>query len=389
MTIHKYPPHVLHIVGTPAGGIRRHIHTILFGLKDIKQSYACSVSGGDAGFRRDIPALNEVLPGRLLDLNISKKPALSDIPNLIRLVRYVKAHKVTIIHGHGAKGGAYARLLSALCGIKSVYTPHGGSVHKMFGRLEEIVYTAAEKLLFRFTGYFLFESKYSAEAYFEKVGRKPEHFKVNYSGIPIPDLGAIRDRSAALGYFPAPHDPPHIGVFAILRPQKGQLCAIKAMAELKTMNVNAILHFYGAGPIKPSLEKAVAAHGIKDRVVFHNDVADPDAHMFAMDVVLIPSFYESFGYVAIEAFSLKKPVIATAVGGLREIIRDGRDGLLVEAGDSLALAKACAKLISAPLLAEQLAANGYSRYSSDFSEGRMLAGIKEIYLKIEKEHTHS
>lgn len=380
-------PHVLHVVGTPAGGIRLHIHTLLFGLKEIRQSYACSVARGDAGFNKDLPALKEALAGRLLDLNIEKQPALSDLPNIIRLARYVKEQRITIIHGHGAKGGAYARLVAAMCGVKAVYTPHGGSVHKMFSRLEETVYTAAEKFLFGFTSFFLFESRYSAEAYFDKVGRKPANFKVNYSGIPMTDLAAIQARSAALGYTPAPHSPPNIGVFAILRPQKGQLCAIRAMAELKKLGVGALLHLYGEGQIRPKLEKEAAAQGVAGQVVFHGDVGDPEAHMLAMDIVLIPSLFESFGYVAVEAFSIRKCVVASAVGGLKEIIRDGREGLLVEPADPAAIARACARLIAGPALAGELAANGYNRFTAEFTESKMLAGVKEVYAGLAAEKT--
>jgi glycosyltransferase involved in cell wall biosynthesis len=375
----------MQIQGEPAGGIRRHVHSIIFGLRGtpgLKQSYACAASGGDAGYIKDLPALTDIVEGRLLTLDIKKRPGFSDLASIRRLARFVKDEKVTLVHGHGAKGGAYARILSKLCGVKSVYTPHGGSLHKMFSRPEELLYTAAEKFLFGFTGYFLFESNYSAEAYFEKTGKMPANWSVNYSGIPVPDMEKLQLASRSLGYAPEPHKVPDIGVFGILRPQKGQLYAITAMAELAKMNINARLHLYGFGPDKVELEKAVAIYGLTDKVVFHGQVADPEAHMLAMDIVLIPSLFESFGYVAIEAFSLKKPVIASSAGGLKEIIRDGREGLLVKPGDSHVIALACEKLLKDRPLAQLLAANGRARFISEFSESKMLDGIKKVYAKI-------
>lgn len=374
--------HIMQIVGEPAGGIRRHVHSIIFGLRGIpglKQSYVCSVSGGDAGFRKDLPALMGALESRLLNLNIGKKPALSDILNLLRLARYVKEQKVSIVHGHGAKGGAYARLLAGLCGCKAVYTPHGGAVHKMFGWAEDKIYTAAEKLFFGFTDHFLFESSYTAQAYFAKVGKQPKNWIINHNGIPLPDMAAIRRESQALGYAPGTGGILNIGVFGILRPQKGQLYAIKAAAELVSRDIKVKLHIYGKGPDQAALDSEVSRLGLTETVIFHGEVGNPQPHMFAMDIILIPSLFEAFGYVAIEAFSLGKPVVAAFVGGLKEIITDGINGLLVLPGDHMAMAEALERLSTDARLRAELAVKGSERFAQDFTEDRMVARIKEVY----------
>jgi len=379
--------HIMQIVGEPAGGIRRHVHSIIFGLRgipDLKQSYVCSASGGDAGFRKDLPELTEALDGRLLNLNIGKKPALSDISNLLRLARYVKEQNVSMIHGHGAKGGAYARLLAGLCGIKAVYTPHGGAVHKMFGWAEDKLYTAAEKLFFGFTDYFLFESSYTAEAYFAKVGKKPKNWTINYNGIPFPDTAVIHRESQAFGYAPGTGGSLNIGVFGILRPQKGQLYAIKAAAELVSRGIKVKLHIYGKGPDKAALESEVSRLGLAGTVIFHGEVDNPESHMSVMDIILIPSLFEAFGYVAVEAFALKKPVIASAAGGLREILTDGETGLLIQPQNSAAIATAVETFIKDPDKSRLLAARGYEKFLADFTLCRMLENLSGIYRELSR-----
>lgn len=378
--------HIMQIVGEPAGGIRRHVHSIIFGLRgipDLKQSYVCSASGGDAGFKKDLPALMETLDSRLLNLNIGKKPGFSDIANLLRLARYVKEREVSIVHGHGAKGGAYARLLAKLCGVKAVYTPHGGAVHKMFGWAEDKLYTAAEKLFFGFTDYFLFESSYTAEAYFAKVGKKPKNWTINHNGIPTPDIEAVQRESQSLGCASGAGGILNIGVFGILRPQKGQLYAIKAAAELVSRGIKAKLHLYGKGPDKAALESEVSRLGLTGAVLFHGEVENPEPHMSVMDLILIPSLFEAFGYVAIEAFSLGKPVVAASTGGLKEIITDGVNGLLTAPGAHLAMAEALAKLSTDPRLRAELAAKGRERFARDFTEARMVARIIKVYNGLE------
>ncbi|MFA6433311.1 MAG: glycosyltransferase [Elusimicrobiales bacterium] len=376
---------VLQILGAPTGGIRKHVHSLLFGLDSgvFEQSYTFSNNLLDEGFKKDYPRLAELLRGRLLEQDIRKRPAPGDLRNLLRLVKFVRDNKIQIVHGHGAKGGAYARLLKLFCNVKTVYTPHGGSVHKMFSRPEEFVYTAAEKFLFRLTDYFIFESNYSAEAYFSKVGRKSENWIVNYNGISEPDLPALSAEARNLGYAPAPESEiTEIGVFGVLRRQKGQLYALKAAAELKKGGARLRLHFFGNGPDLGALGSAASELGIMEIVVFHGEVADPAPHMCAMDIILIPSLFESFGYVAVEAFSLEKPVVAAATGGLREIVTDGFTGLLVKAGSYPEMAVAIKKLIDSPAAARKLAGAGASLFLEKFSEKKMVAGVSGCYRKL-------
>ncbi|HOI43962.1 MAG TPA: glycosyltransferase family 4 protein, partial [Elusimicrobiales bacterium] len=286
----------------------------------------------------------------------------------------------TIVHGHGAKGGAYARLLSLFCGVKSIYTPHGGSVHRMFGLAEETVYTAVEKALLRFTDYCLFESRYSADAYFAKVGREPKAWSVNHNGVPAPDLPALEHAAAALKDL-RDEEGLNIGVFGILRPQKGQSVALKAAAELVSRGLRFRMHFFGRGPDREALEAEAARLGLGGKAVFHGEADDPSPYMFLMDTVLIPSLFESFGYVAIEAFSIGRPVAAAATGGLREIIADGETGLLFAPGDPAAMAVALARLADDPGLRRRLGDSGRSCFSGHFLESHMLDRARAVYAR--------
>ena len=367
--------HVLQIVGDPVGGIRRHVHALLFGLSErgIRQSYAYSASSCDLVFRKELPGLERTLEGRLLPLRISKKPAFGDIANLIRLRRYVNANGITVVHGHGAKGGAYARLLAMLCKVSAVYTPHGGAVHNMFGKLEGFVYTLAEKVFLPMTDRLVFESKYSARAYFNKVGKQPPNWTVNHNGISLP---AAREPEKS---FPGPGEIINVGVFGMLRAQKGQIYAVRAVEKLVRSNSNILLHVYGDGPDRAQLASEAQKLGVADKVVFHGETDVPLAHMAEMDIVLIPSLFESFGYVAIEAFSLKRPVVASDAGGLPEIVSEGLDGLLVERGSPDGIAGAILRLIGEPGLAGKISAGGYRKLAANFSLDGMLDRLAEIY----------
>src|SRR5262249_128320 len=144
----------------------------------------------DSRFHEEWPELRRLTDGRMITLNVQKRPSLSDFSNLARLRRFVSNGGADIIHGHGAKGGAYARLLGKLCGAKAVYTPHGGSLHRAFHPAEDLVYRAAEKGLLGWTDYFVFESGYSADAFFEKTRAKPPRWVVNHNGVPPVDASS-------------------------------------------------------------------------------------------------------------------------------------------------------------------------------------------------------
>ncbi|MGI0011512.1 MAG: glycosyltransferase family 4 protein [Nitrosopumilaceae archaeon] len=373
----------MQVVGEPVGGIRKHVHSIINGIDTalFSQSYAYSGTVQDARFLQEIGALRIQLHGEL-PLHIRKKPHFSDLVNLWKLVRYVKKNKVDILHGHGAKGGLYARLVAKFCGIKAVYTPHGGMVHNMFSKWEDKLYVAVEKWLAKKTDFFLFESKYTADNFQSKVVKLPLHrWMVNYNGIAEVNLDAVALRSRSVGYESNAADIFNIGVFGVLRVQKGQIFAIRAMPHLLiSEDKRVVLHLFGDGPDRDELQNFVNGLGIVENVKFHGDVNDPEVHMFAMDVILIPSLFESFGYVAIEAMALQKLVITNKVGGLLEVI-DEQTGILIEPENEMEVVNAIRSCLLRRNWIVQLASQGKAKVGNVFSLHNMIRNLENIYLR--------
>jgi glycosyltransferase involved in cell wall biosynthesis len=374
--------HVMQILGDPVGGIRKHVHELIRGLSSagVISSYAYGLNP-DASFACEIDAVRECTVGSVT-YNVRKRPHLSDWGNVRRLVAYVRRRGVAVVHGHGAKGGAYARLVSRLCGVKSVYTPHGGSVHSMFSPSENSVYRIAERVLLPFTDALLFESNYSAEAYSAIVGRRSRRFLVNHHGIAVPNVEMVAMRARELGYRARFPNLVHIGMFGTLRFQKGQEFGIRAVTELVRDGVGVMIHLFGDGPDRDSLQQLASSLGVEDRVVFHGHVKDPEAHMYCMDIILVPSRFESFGYVALEAMSLKRVVIAANVGGLREIVDNARTGLLVDARSIRELRDAILFCVTNERARVQLAASGYQRFLDSFTFDRMLRTTCNMYYQL-------
>lgn len=316
---------ILQIVGDPVGGIRKHVHDILRGLNEEEfDFFYISSQKGDAKFYVEIDDISQRICEHLT-LDIVKRPSIWDISNIARIYRFLKTHQINLVHGHGAKGGLYARVAGKLAGCKVVYTPHGGVVHNMFNSLEASIYRYVEKGLCPFTDLLIFESQYTAEAFKRKFTCRGVEKTVNYNGVNLPDV-AVGGRDYAHRSAPA-----KVGVFAMLREEKGQHLALQAVKDLLMDGRLIELHFFGNGKLKALLERDVLNFGLSDKVIFHGEVNDVYQHMSAMDFVLIPSLFESFGYVAVESMLAGVPVISSNAGGLKEVITE-KEGFVFESG---------------------------------------------------------
>ena len=305
---------VLHIVGDPVGGIRKHIHDVLLNLHSGFEFFYITSGCGDKNFDKELPDL--IKSGVIhQSLKITKKPSFGDVLNVVKVFMFLRKHKIDIVHGHGAKGGLYARLAGKFAGCRVVYTPHGGVVHNMFGRFESIIYKFIEKSLCIFTDALIFESNYTKNAFENKFSCKSTKNYVNHNGLDV-------DETTISTWITSKKDPKetHIGVFGIIRKEKGQHLAFNAVLELINQGENIYLHFFGDGPMKPELEDRAKSSKVSNNVIFHGETEHVYSKIKGVDFVLIPSLFESFGYVALEAILLRKPLICSNVGGLKEVV---------------------------------------------------------------------
>lgn len=180
-----------------------------------------------------------------------------------------------------------------------------------------------------------------------------------------------------------------LGVVAQLTPWKGQDDAIRSLALLRKQRPDAQLLLVGEAKFpaarydneafEGTLHRLAAELGVVDGVRFLGERRDVPEVLRALDVVLVPSWEEPFGRTAIEAMAMERPVMATAVGGTAEIIRDGEDGLLLPPRDPPRWAKAAEDLLSAPKLRARMGRAGRLRVIRDFSREAYVEGVLDAY----------
>ena len=204
---------------------------------------------------------------------------------------------------------------------------------------------------------------------------------VIYNGVEVPPLAPT----------PLPFDPPNILCVGRLVDCKGFDLALRAFAILVERFPGASLTVAGDGPEKGELEAQARDLGIAEAVQFVGWIAPDDvpALMQNATIVLVPSRLEAFGLVAAEAALMARPVVATRVGGLPEVVIDGETGLLVEPEDAGAMARQAGRLLAQPEEARRMGQAARRRSVAVFSLERHVDAYESLYLKLALEVAHA
>lgn len=336
------PPSIVHVLRAPVGGLFRHV----VDLAREQSGRGCrvgiiadSLTGGD---RAD--AVFEGLSPHLAlgahRIAMPRNPGPGDLVNIFRIARLLSKLAPDVIHGHGSKGGLYARA-PGLIGARScvrAYTPHGGSFHYSKG-FSGAVFMSMERLLARATDLFLFESAYIRGRFEQSVDAPQERKFVTLNGVSEAEFTPLSPDPDAADFL-------YIGE---LRALKGVDTLLAAMTMLDGEGAPT-LNLVGAGPDDALLRARADELGLGARVRFLGAMPARDAFRKGRALV-VPSRAESLPYVVIEAAAAQIPIISTKVGGIPEIMTPFADDLL-SPDDPTALAAAMRRLAAMP--AEQV-----------------------------------
>jgi glycosyltransferase involved in cell wall biosynthesis len=198
--------------------------------------------------------------------------------------------------------------------------------------------------------------------------------------------GFVEDRFEIVPYGIAAGDdatayagPPRIICVGRMIPMKGHIVLLRALAAARRRVPEIELKVAGQGPLEPTVRALSKELALEDRVRFVGHVAPIQRALEDASVVVVPSLGEGFGMVALEAMERARPVIASAIGGLADIVRDGETGLLVPPGEAEALAHAIVELASHPERAAQMGEAGRRRALRCFPEAGPVDRVETLY----------
>lgn len=300
---------ILHLLRAPMGGVLRHVNDVSRALVD--QGHAvgiiCDIPGTDGYNEARLAELDAILPLGVTRVAMKRSVGPSDIGAIRKISAIIDQMEPDVLHGHGAKGGLFARR----CGSGSparFYSPHGGSLHFDPHRPSGMLFFQVERWLQHSTDRMLFVADYERRTYEEKVGPLRCNWSIVYNGLQDDEFVSVDDVQS-------PADFIYIGE---MRDLKGVDMILEGLSALKAEGRPHRCAFVGAGPQKADYVAMASSLGLADSVVFHAPM--PARAAFALGkVVVLPSRAEAMPYIVLEALAAHKPVITTTVGGIPEI----------------------------------------------------------------------
>ncbi len=304
-------------------------------------------------------------------LHMRREPHPSDLRAWFSLFRYLRENgPFDIVHGQSAKGGALARLLRVSAAVKVIYSPHGfAGFYPGQSVIRSSIYNLAERLLVRHTDKVVILSKWQWEEA-ARLGFPKDKIVFIPNGIEA----SIEKQKKPLG------NKLIIGFVGRMDRPKSPITLFRAFERIVKNYPNVDLVMVGEGSQLPSLKAAAMELGLESRVSFPGYFSGALA-MEGFDIFALPSEYEGFPYVLLEAMAAGLPIVVTEVGGTDSLVRHGENGFVVPVGDVLAFSQALDKLLSDSKLREQM---GYRsrQMVKEFTLDRMLEETLAVYREV-------
>src|SRR5579859_3615162 len=363
------PLKILHAVRAPVGGIFRHIIDLANGQADRGHQVgiiADSLTGGE----RATSALAEIAPRLALGVHriaIHREPWPTDLLVWMRFRSLIARLKPDVLHGHGAKAGAFVRLKPRSDNAIRVYTPHGGSLHYPLNTLKGKVYSRLERALMNKTDLFLFESAFARDTFQRTIGAPKGLVRCVFNGVTADEFDPVAKADDVT-------DIVYVGEF---RHIKGADLLIDAVARLHTDGKPVTLTLAGDGEEMAALKAQVERLGLSPSVRFIGHVKA--RYGFSKGrLLVVPSRGDSMPYVVIEAGAAGIPMVAANVGGIPEIFGTYNDALFAP-NIVGAMADAIEIALEDPNATAQRAKALRERIFLQFSQKAMVEGVLAGY----------
>ncbi len=310
---------------------------------------------------------------------------LKDTLALFDLFLFLKRNPYHIVHTHNSKSGFLGRLAAQLAGIPViVHTVHGFAFHDQEPLWRQSLFRNLERMGSHWCDKMIFISQPLIDwALREKITDK-ENIEKIYSGIQLdqfrPVMADVKMKNREK--WKLNKDDLVIGIVSKLWEGKGHTTLIEAFKTLKQRLDNVKLVIVGEGDLYGELLRAVDKSGLSDSVLFTGFQMDVSEILSTFDVAVLPSFFEGMGRVLLEAMAMEKPVVASHVGGIPDLVKHQLNGLLVKPGDVAELANALEQILNDRVFSSKMGKEGRKRIQEQFSADIMVQSIDKVYQEL-------
>jgi glycosyltransferase involved in cell wall biosynthesis len=377
------------------GGPALHVAYLSAGLRE--RGYETTLVAGTLARGEDSMAyVAEELAVRVETLpELSREISLlHDARAVVRLARLIRRERPQILHTHTAKAGAVGRLATLLAGPARppvvVHTFHGHVLRGYFGPLQTLGFRLLERWLARLSTTLVAVSPQVRDDLVALGVAPAEKFAVVRLGIELEERVRVDDeaRAAARRSMGVPEDAFVVGWIGRMTAVKNTDEVIEALRLLHDRGVDAWLCMVGDGPDRDRLERLASDLDVVRHCLFPGYQDRVGRFYAAFDALVLPSVNEGTPVSAIESLAARRPVVATRVGGVPDVVRDGEDGFLVEPGETAALADRLERLARDPDLRDRLGEAGRERVLRRYAVDRLVDDTDRLYRSLLADARH-
>lgn len=362
------------IAGLPLGGAEQQLLELVSGLN--KSKFRIIVLTLSRGGPLE-PEFKKVPGVRLIGL---KRKGMSGLLILLKIWTIIRRMKVDLVQPFITPAIFYSILPALICRTPvKIVTERSGPGRKKGTPLRYRAYLLAEDFLTRFTDWSIANSE-AGKQYLIERGIDPLRVKVIYNGINFHRLNAADEKVCEIRQkLGVPPTGKVVGMMATMFPVKNHDTFLRAAVRICHVIPDTRFALVGSGPLRSHLESLVYDLGLESKVIFFGDQRDVGAYLAAFDIAVLTSDTEGCSNFLLEAMALGKPVVATDVGGNRELVLHGRTGLLVPPRNAEELADAVIALIRDEAAAQSMGRRAKDWAITQFALENMVRQYESLY----------
>ncbi len=308
---------------------------------------------------------------------------LRDLSSLSRLQKYLKDEQVSLVHTQLEFANILGNISAKLLHLPSVCTVHvlppaGGSLKN---KLHQWVEWLALRL---FCDHVITVSEVTRRHYIAQSGISPQKLSTIYNGIDLDRFRRLEpslERVAVREEFRVPLDANLLTTIAVLRLQKGIEYMLRALPAVLESHPNTYYLIAGDGTHRDNLMAEAEELGVRDRVIFVGTRRDVPRLLVASDVFVLPTLTEALPTVLAEAMASHVPIVASAVGGVPEMVVNNKNGKLVSPAEPAELSNACNTLLDSPEMRRSMGEFGWQIVNQKFNIMNQVNQLQNLYLE--------
>ena len=362
---------VLHIISTlEIGGAEILLANLVSNLdsKNYASTVCCIARGGPLATELEKSGVKVV---------VLRQRNKFDPRVLLPLYRIMNEERIDIVHTHMFRANLWGRTAALLAGVPVIIaSKHGFNLWKNF------IHITVNRILAEFTDRIIVPSEFLRKVRIQREHIKPEDLVVIHNCIDLHTFDETIHPHNRRQEYGIKENERVIGVVCRLHEVKGIKYLIESLVELRNAIQNLKLLIVGDGPLKTNLINLAQKLGLGEQVIFAGYRRDIPEMLNTMDVFVLPSLREDFSLSIMEAMAMRKPVVATNVGAIPEVVVDGETAILVPPRDASALAKAISQILLDEQLAQKMGLAGRQRVKKQFSADAASARIQQLYSRL-------